>query len=178
MSHFKVLNKSEVSVGNQQIFDQLQEKLGFVPNIYSLLAHSEKGLADFLSLSQRSTSLNAKEKEVIHLATSQVNQCDYCLAAHTAVASMAGFAPEEIKEIRLGKHSTDRKLNALAAFTSSIVQNRGHVSNSALDAIWSAGYNEENVLDVFFAISTKMITNFLFAVAKPEVDFPAADAVS
>merc|ERR1711916_89592 len=84
MSTFNVPTGSEVSENNQVIFDNLQKALGFVPNLYATYAHSETALQNYLNFSNAKTSLSAKEKEVVNLAVSQVNECIYCLSAHTA----------------------------------------------------------------------------------------------
>jgi alkylhydroperoxidase family enzyme len=73
-----------VSPGNQAIFDNLKKALGFVPNLYATFAHSETALPTYLALQNAKSSLSAKAREVINLAISEVNQCQYCLAAHTA----------------------------------------------------------------------------------------------
>ena len=75
MSKINVPTKGEVSQNNQAIFDNLQKGLGFVPNLYATFAHSENALASFLAFSGAPTSFSKKEKEVIDLAISQVNDC-------------------------------------------------------------------------------------------------------
>jgi len=90
MSTFKVPKREEVSENNQAIFDSLENALGFVPNLYATYAHSENALTNYLALSNAKTSLNAKQKEVVNLAVSEVNSCDYCLSAHTAIGKMNG----------------------------------------------------------------------------------------
>lgn len=82
MSIFNAPTKNEVSENNQEIFTQLEKSLGFVPNIYASLAHSEIALENFLAFGSSKSSFSAKEKEVINLAVSQVNECVYCLSAH------------------------------------------------------------------------------------------------
>ena len=91
MSKFEVPGRDQVSSANQAIFDQLESSVGFVPNLYATYAYSENALANYLALSGAKTSLNAREKEVINLAVSEVNQCIYCLSAHTAIGKMNGF---------------------------------------------------------------------------------------
>ncbi len=82
MSTFNVPTRAEVSSNNQALFDNLEKAVGFVPNLFATYAYSENALQNYLSLSGAKTSLKAKEKEVINLAVSQVNECLYCLAAH------------------------------------------------------------------------------------------------
>nr|MCU0334261.1 carboxymuconolactone decarboxylase family protein [Chitinophagaceae bacterium] len=88
MEKFAVPTRGDVSETNQAIFDNLQQKLGFVPNLYAYFAKSETALADYLTLQNRKSSLRAKEREVINLVTSQLNGCIYCQAAHTAIGKM------------------------------------------------------------------------------------------
>ena len=80
MSTFNVPKREEVSSNNQAIFDNLEKAVGFVPNLFATYAYSENALANYLNLSNGKTSLNAKQKEVVNLAVSEVNNCIYCLS--------------------------------------------------------------------------------------------------
>jgi len=126
MSTFNVPTKEEVSESNAVIFDSLKSQLGFVPNLFATYAYSENALKNYLDFSGSKSSLKAKEKEVINLAVSQVNKCDYCLAAHTAIAKMNGFNDDQIIELRKGQASFDSKLDALAKLSKNITENRGN----------------------------------------------------
>ena len=98
MNTFNVPTREEVSEKNKAIFDNLEQKIGFVPNLYATYAHSETALENYLNFQSGKISLKTKEKEVINLAVSEVNQCIYCLSVHTAIAKMNGFTDEEILE--------------------------------------------------------------------------------
>ena len=95
MTTFTVPTREEVSTNNQAIFDNLNKMLGFVPNLYAYYAKNETALSDYLALQNRKSTLRAKEREIINLVVSQVNQCEYCLAAHTAIGKMQGFSAEQ-----------------------------------------------------------------------------------
>ncbi|MEO0788122.1 MAG: carboxymuconolactone decarboxylase family protein, partial [Bacteroidota bacterium] len=90
MSNISVPTRETVNATNQTIFDKLESQLGFVPNLYATFAHSNNALKTYLDLQAAPSSLKAKEKEAINLAVSQVNECAYCLAAHTAIGKMNG----------------------------------------------------------------------------------------
>ena len=94
MVNFTVPTREDVSENNQSLFDNLQKGVGFVPNMYAFFAHSPSALSDYLTLQNRKTSLNSKEKEVVNLIVSQLNGCNYCKAAHTAIGKMVGFTEE------------------------------------------------------------------------------------
>lgn len=177
MSNFKVPTREEVSENNQAIFDKLNGALGFVPNLYAYYTKSETALADYLSLQNRKTSLSNKEKEIVNLVTSEINGCDYCRAAHTALGKMNGFTDDQILEIRGGNVSFNEKLDALAKFTAAVVNNKGKVSEEAKAQYFSAGYTEESLVDTVFLIGDKIISNYLHNVTAFAIDFPAAPSL-
>jgi AhpD family alkylhydroperoxidase len=170
--------RADVSPANQTMFDALKGQLGMVPNLYATLAHSENALGSYLALQSAKTSITGKAREVVNLVVSQVNDCAYCLAAHTVIGGMVGFKPEQIIEIRGGTASFDAKLDALAKMTRDIAKNRGHGDTSLVDAFLAAGWTTENLVDVIVTIGDKTVTNYLHAVTKVPVDFPAAPALN
>jgi AhpD family alkylhydroperoxidase len=174
MSTINVPTRAEVSAGNQAIFDQLKAKLGVVPNLYATLAHSEHALGNYLAFQNAKSSIQGKAREVVNLVVSQVNECEYCLAAHTVIGGMVGFKPEQILEIRSGRASFDAKLDALAKLTRSIASNRGHADQSLVEAFFAAGWTKANLVDAIVVIGDKTVTNYLHATTKVPVDFPAA----
>lgn len=174
MSAFQVPTRDQVSPNNQAIFDQLQKGLGFVPNLYATFAYSDTALGDYLALQNRKSSLKAKEREVINLVVSQVNECAYCLAAHTALGKMNGFTEAEILELRTGSASFDSKLDALARFVQDATIQRGKPSAQSVEALIAAGYDRGNLVDILVVIGDKIISNFLHGVTQIPVDFPAA----
>lgn len=177
MSTFNVPTKDQVSENNQAIFGQLEKGLGFVPNIYATMAHSENALQSYLTLQNAKNSLKAKEKEVVNLVVSQYNECVYCLAAHTALGKMNGFTDEQILDIRGIEITFDNKLKALAELSHEIVAKKGHVTEEIADAFYTAGYTKENYIDVLVLVGDKIISNYLHAATQIPVDFPAAPAL-
>ncbi|MEM8850699.1 MAG: carboxymuconolactone decarboxylase family protein [Pseudomonadota bacterium] len=169
-----VPTRDEVSAANQSIFDQLQSKLGFVPNLYATFAHSEMALSTYLTATGAKTSLSAKEAEVVNLAVSEVNACTYCLAAHTAIAGMNGLTPDQIEEIRAGRARWDAKLDALAVLAHDMAETRGHATPKVVEAFLAAGWTEANLVDVVLTVGLKTVSNYLHSTTKVPVDFPAA----
>lgn len=171
---FTVPTRAEVSPANQTIFDNLKNGLGFVPNLYAYYAKNETALGDYLTLQNRKSTLKAKERELINLVTSQINECKYCLAAHTAIGKMNGYSDMQILEIRQGSAGFDPKLDALAKVTAAIVQNKGRVSDETKAQFFNAGYTEANLIDVLIVVGDKIISNYLHNFTGFEVDFPVA----
>ncbi len=174
MSTFNVPTREEVSENNQAIFDNLKKQVGFVPNLFAAYTFSETALGDYMTFSGRKTSLSGKEKEIVNLVVSQVNNCAYCLAAHTAIGKMNGFTDEQIIEIRGGSVSFDEKFNALATYVKDAAVNRSHPSQESIDNLLAAGYTKENLVDTILLIGDKTVSNFIHGTTQVPVDFPAA----
>lgn len=178
MTPIAVPQRSDVSLANQAIFDKLQSQLGFVPNLYATFAHSGTALGTYLALQGAKSSLSGKEREVINLVVSQVNECEYCLAAHTALGKMHGFSDAQILEIRRGGAAFDRRLDALARLVRGVALNRGKVSSAELEPFRAAGYTEAHLVDALMVVGDKIISNYLHGVTQVPIDFPPAPALT
>lgn len=177
MKNIAVPTRDQVSAGNQAIFDNLKKGIGFVPNLYAAFAYNDTALQDFLSFSGRKGTLSGQEKEVINLVVSQINGCQYCQSAHTAIGKMNGFTDEQVLEIRSGSVSFDDKLNALAQFVRSIALNRSKPDAEAFQNLFEAGYDEANLADIILTIGGITITNYFHGATQVPVDFPLAPAL-
>ena len=178
MKIIQVPTYEQVSPTNQAIFDQLKKGLSFIPNLYATFAHSETALATYLALQNAKSSLSPKAREVINLVVSQVNNCEYCLAAHTALGKMIGFTDEQIMEIRKGTASFDERLDALAKLVKNIAVDRGHANPALIKYFFEAGWTEANLVDAIVVIGDKIISNYLHGTTKVAVDFPSAPALA
>jgi uncharacterized peroxidase-related enzyme len=177
MTTFNVPTRNEVAPANQEIFDNLQKGLGFVPNLYAAIAYSDTALGNYLHFQNAKTSLSKKEKEVINLVVSQVNGCNYCLSAHTMLGKMNGFTDDQIIELRKGSASFDPKLDALVAFAKAAAENRGNVDASVTDRFLAAGYTKGSIVDVLLVIADKIVMNYLHNITQVPIDFPVAAAL-
>lgn len=174
MKNFNVPTREEVSTNNQAIFDNLKSSLGFVPNLYAAMAHSETALERYLNFQGGKSSLSNKEKEAINLVVSESNNCRYCQSAHTALGKMNGFTADEIIGLRKG-YASDAKLNALVKIAKDITLNKGNIASDNLENFYLQGYNQGTLVDVIVQIGDKIIMNYLHNLSQIEIDFPLAD---
>jgi uncharacterized peroxidase-related enzyme len=172
MSRITALSLEHATDTTRPLLEGVQKKIGFLPNVFKTLAHAPAVLAAYLQQSATlgKTSLSATEKEVVFLATSQVNGCDYCLAAHTLFAGKAGLSAQDILSARHGE------LNAYATLAQQITDSRGHLSLEQLDAARAAGITDAKIIEVVGHIAAQTLTNYLNNLALTEIDFPAIDA--
>ena len=116
--------------------------------------------------------LDVKTREIISLAVSEVNGCNYCLAVHSYAASMAKLPADEIILARKG-HAIDPKKDAAVQFARKIIETRGQVGESDLETVRQAGYTDANVMEIVALVAMYSLTNFFNNVFDPEKDYPA-----
>ena len=141
MANIQVPTRDQVDSKAQNIFDGLKKQLGMVPNLYATIGYSSDALESFLGFSGaagKGTFTN-KEIEAIKLAVSEVNACEYCQAAHTAIAKMNGFTEEETIALRTATIA-DEKLQAITRLAAEIAQNRGKASSESINRFFNQGF--------------------------------------
>lgn len=144
-------------------------------NIFTGMANSPATLKSYLELSGvlAGGNFNAKEREIIQLVSAQTNSCDYCVAAHTAIAKGAGLSDDQTVQARQGHFDGDDKLNALAKFTAAMLEKKGHTSDDDLASFKAAGYTDAHAAEVIPNLALAFLTNYFNHFNETPVDFPA-----
>jgi uncharacterized peroxidase-related enzyme len=152
---------------------QIKATLGKIPNAYATLAHAPAALDGYLAFSAalRKGRLTARQRELLALAISQANECQYCLSAHTIAGKMAGLTPQQIRDARAGR-SADPLEQALVAFALQAMQQRGMLSDQDLQAARAAGVDDGLMIEIIAHIALLTVTNYVNRLADPEIDFP------
>ncbi len=169
---FEVPVREQMSTDNLPVYDAIVKSVGFMPNLFATLGLSNNGLNRYISFQNDKSSLTNKEKEAINLIVSEVNDCNYCKAAHTAIGKMNGYTDEQAIEIRSGKVSFDKKLNALVKLAKDIAEARGKINQKFLECFFNEGYGKGHLVDVIIQVGEKTITNYLHNVTQVDIDFP------
>ena len=149
---------------------------GFVPNLIGILAESPAAAEAYLTLGQifDKSSLTPAERQVAILAISRYNECDYCMAAHSVIASMQQVPADVIQAIRDDHPIADATLEALRVFATTMVDKRGWLAEEDIDAFLSAGYTQAQILEIILAASLKTLSNYANHVAETPLDDPFA----
>ncbi len=92
------------------------------------------------------------------------------MAAHSGLAKAIGMSRENIEALRNGKPMTDAKLQALRHFTQQMIQARGWIEDSEIEAFLKAGYTKQQVLEVILGIAIKVMHNYTNHIAKTSLD--------
>lgn len=167
----EVPSLDKLSKKSQNFLTAMQKTTGKIPNMYSIIGYSENALQSYSSFSNRKSSLSSADKEIINLLVSELNDCDYCIAAHIGKAKAAGFTDQQITSIRKCEFS-DTKQKALGAFIKEVVENKGTVKPETLKQFFNVGYTNENLVDAVLLVADRIFTNYLHAVTDMPIDFP------
>lgn len=175
----KLLTPSTAGPDAKTLLEEAEKQLGFVPNLYAYMANMPGLLATYSSGYQQfraGAGFTPVEQETVFLSISAVNECHYCLAAHSMIADKVhGMSAELINALRTKTDLPDAKLNALATFTRIMVHARGRASQDELAAFFKAGYSANDVLGVILGVSVKTLSNYVNILSNTPVDAAFAE---
>ncbi|MCP5278435.1 MAG: carboxymuconolactone decarboxylase family protein [Thiobacillus sp.] len=144
--------------------EEARNKLGFIPNMYGVMANSPGLLDTYIHGYERfrqSSGFTPAEQEVVLLAISRENGCTYCVAAHSFIADkMSGVPVAVTNAVRDGVPIPDAKLAALHDFARTMVVKRGLPGKADVAAFLAAGFSERHILEIVLAISVKTLSNY------------------
>ena len=155
------------------LFEAARGSLGFVPNTYRSMARSPALLETYrLGYARiRTGSFTGPEQEVIFLTVSLMNDCPYCIGAHSALGiEDFGLDAGHVEALCRGEALSDARLEALRAFTAGMVRTAGQPDTDVAEAFLAAGYSEAQMFEVILAVSLKMLSNFAGRLGAPEPD--------
>lgn len=173
MAKLSVHTKDSAPGASRPLVEAVEKKFGFLPNLMKVLAGSPVSMQSYLQLSQlfEGSAFSPREQQLILLAISQENKCQYCLAAHGMIArNMIKVPTGEVEQVISGQHLADKKVDALVSFARQLVRNRGFVSDDAIDLFFSHGYEQKHVLEIIVAIALKTISNYSNHIAQTPID--------
>ena len=149
---------------------------GMIPNLHAVMAESPELLEGYQRLHglAQKTSFNAEELTVVWQSINVEHGCHYCVPAHTFIAHSMGVDSAISDSLRNQTPLADPKLEVLRETTLALVRNRGVVAQSDLDSFFSAGYGNQQVLEIILILAQKVMSNYVNHVADTPVDTPFA----
>lgn len=172
---FRVHDTASASEDARAILEKVEKGYGFVPNVIGVMAESPAALEAYTTLQQilqTKTALTPAEQQVVLLAVSRHNGCDYCVAAHTASAERAGLDAASIEALRGERELDDKGLDAVARLCRAFIDRKGWLEDADVQAFLDAGHSRQKLLDVLVGLSMKTISNYLNHIADTPLDAP------
>jgi uncharacterized peroxidase-related enzyme len=148
--------------------EEVQEKAGFVPNVFLALAHRPDELRAFMAyhdalLLREGAGLTKGEREMIVVATSGANNCLYCVVAHGAILRVYEKKPLIADQIAVNHRKADitPRQKAMLDFALKVTRASHEVSDADYDALRAHGFDDEDIWDIagiaaFFGLSNRM----------------------
>lgn len=147
---------------------EVQEKAGFVPNVFLVLAHRPAEWRAFMAyhdalLLKETGSLSKGEREMIIVATSAANQCLYCVVAHGAILRIYEKKPLIADQLATNYRKADitPRQRAMLDFAMKVCTNSAAVEEADFAALRAHGFDDEDIWDIgaitaFFGLSNRM----------------------
>ena len=157
----------------------IQEKSGFVPNVFLGLARRPDEMRAFFdmhdALMEREGNLSKAEREMIVVATSGVNGCQYCVMAHGAILRIRAKNPLIADQLAINPHKADitPRQRAMIDFALKVCSDSRSVSEADYDALREHGFDDDDIWDIgsiaaFFAMSNRLAN---FMAIRPNEEF-------
>jgi uncharacterized peroxidase-related enzyme len=168
VSCFPVPALSEVPDDIRDRMLAVQEKAGFVPNVFLLLARRPAEFRAFVAyhdaLMDKREGLTLAEREMIVVAISAANQCQYCVVAHGAILRIRAKDPTISELVGANWRKADNvtpKQKVMLVFALKVAQEAHLVSEADRQALRDAGFGEEEIWDIaaiaaFFSMSNRL----------------------
>ncbi|HTS21660.1 MAG TPA: peroxidase-related enzyme [Casimicrobiaceae bacterium] len=146
---------------------EVQEKAGFIPNVFLTLAHRPDELRAFFAyhdaLMLRESGLTKAEKEMIVVATSGANDCLYCIVAHGAILRVYAKHPLVADQVAVNHRKADitERQKAMLDFALKLALRSSELVDADYDKLRAQGFTDEDIWDIgaitaFFALSNRM----------------------
>lgn len=145
----------------------VQEKSGFIPNVFLALAHRPDEFRAFFAyhdaLMEKPGNLSKAEREMIVVATSSANQCQYCVIAHGAILRIRARNPQIADQIASNYRKADitARQKAMLDFAMKVSQSAHLVDEADFQALQAEGFSEDDIQDIagisaFFGMSNRL----------------------
>lgn len=159
----------------------VQEKSGFVPNVFLALAHRPDEFRAFFAyheaLMERDSGLSKAEREMIVVATSAINNCQYCVVAHGAILRIRAKNALIADQVAVNYRKADltERQVAMLDFATKVARDSDRIGDSDFATLRSHGFDDEDIWDIaaiasFFALSNRMAN---FTSMRPNDEFYA-----
>jgi len=147
---------------------EVQEKAGFVPNVFVTLAHRPDEFRAFFAyhdalMDKEGAGLTKAEREMIVVATSGANDCLYCIVAHGAILRIYAKDPVIADQVAVNYRKADitPRQKAMLAFAIKVARESAHIGDEDFVALHAHGFSDEDIWDIgaiaaFFALSNRM----------------------
>lgn len=167
ISRFPVPDLDDLPDDIRTMITTVQEKSGFIPNVFLALAHRPDELRSFMAghdaLMDKSEGLSKAEREMIVVATSALNDCLYCVVAHGAILRIRSKNPFIADQVAINPFKADlsERERHIVEFALRVADHSATVTDAVFDEMREKGFSDDEIWDIgaitaFFAMSNRL----------------------
>ena len=167
ISRYPVPQLSELPLDVRSRIEQVQEKAGFIPNVFLTLAYRPEEFRAFFAyhdaLMLRDSGLTKAEREMIVVATSGANDCLYCIVAHGAILRVYAKNPLVADQVASNYRKADisNRQKAMLEFALKVGTRSAELVDADYERLREHGFSDDDIWDIgaitaFFALSNRM----------------------
>ena len=167
ISRYPVPSLDQLPADMRERILAVQEKAGFVPNVFLTLAHRPEEFRAFFAyhdaLMEKEGGLSKAEREMIVVATSGANQCQYCVVAHGAILRIRAKDPRVADQVAINYRKADitPRQVAMLDFAMKVSRQAEEIGEADFERMRAHGFGDEDIWDAgaiaaLFALSNRM----------------------
>ncbi|RNF33595.1 peroxidase-related enzyme [Paracoccus methylarcula] len=168
ISRFPVPDLDSLPDDIRQTIEKVAEKSGFVPNVFLALAHRPAEFRAFFAyhdaLMDSDEGLSKAERELIVVATSGLNRCQYCVVAHGAILRIRAKDPFIADQVAVNWRKADlsKRQRAMLTYAEKVALNAQEIGDEDHRALAEAGFSADEIWDIgaiaaFFGMSNRLV---------------------
>ena len=169
ISRFPIPELSELPEDIRTRINEVNEKAGFIPNVFLALAHRPAEFRAFFAyhdalMEKQTPGLDKAEREMIVVATSARNQCQYCVIAHGAILRIRAKNPQIADQIATNYRKADisERQKVMLDFALKVSREAEMVNDADYELLNQHGFDDEDIWDIgaisaFFGLSNRMV---------------------
>ena len=160
--------------GAKQSLAGLRQAFGLVPNLAATMASSPPLLNSFVAAFGQFAggTFTGGERQVLLLSNAVANRCEWAVAFHSTMALKEGIEPSDVEAIRQRELPAEPRLAALSALTRALIDKRGHLDDADAKAFTTAGFDDDQLLEVVTGVAISTMANYAGNIARPPLEAP------
>lgn len=169
---FPLHTRDDAPEASQKALAATEANFGMIPNLERVMAGAPALLNGYQTLWDLfdTTSLTPIERQVVYLTANYENECNYCVPWHSFLAQQAKMDGGDLNALREGQSLPTERLDALHKFTKALIQERGNISQAALAQFISAGFTQQQAMEVILGLAVKVMSNYTNSIAGTPLD--------
>lgn len=172
MTEFTLHTEHSALEASKSLLADSKKSYGMIPGLHAVMAEAPGLLQAYKTIHELvvNSSFDNDEITVIWQSINVEHACHYCVPAHTGIAKMMNVSDDISEALRNETPLPNVRLEALRAFTLSVVRHRGNVDDGEVQAFLNAGFTHRQILEVILGVSQKVMSNYTNHLANTPVD--------